>query len=49
MSSTAAYDDTYTAETPYGTPFIDIDPVIGALDYPDWMAVNYPGEAFPAA
>mgnify|MGYP002624324517 CR=1 FL=1 len=49
MSSTAAYDDTYTAETPYSTPFIDIDPVIGALDYPDWMAVNYPGEAFPAA
>lgn len=49
MSSTAAYEDTYTAETPYNTPFIDINPVIGALDYPDWMAANYPGEAFPAA
>lgn len=49
MSSTAAYDDTYIAETPYGIPFVDINPVIGALDYPDWMTANYPGEAFPAA
>lgn len=47
MASTAAYDDTYTAETPYNTPFIDINPVIGAMDYPDWMAANYPDEAFP--
>ena len=49
MSSTPAMEDTYTAASPYIAPFIDINPVIGAMDYPDWMAANHPGEAFPAA
>jgi hypothetical protein len=49
MSSTPAMEDTYAAASPYIAPFIDINPVIGAMDYPDWMAANYPGEAFPAA
>ncbi len=48
MASTPAYADTYAAENPYGIPFIDINPVIGALDYADWMGANYPGEAFSA-
>ena len=48
MASTAAYDDTYAAENPYGIPFIDINPVIGAMDYADWMGANYPGETFAA-
>ena len=49
MSSTPAMEDTYAAASPYIAPFIDINPVIGAMDYPDWMAANYPGEAFPTA
>lgn len=49
MSGTPAYEDTYAAASPYIAPFIDINPVIGAMDYPDWMNANYPGEAFPAA
>ena len=47
--STPAYEDTYAAETPYGTPFVDINPVIGAMDYPDWMGANHPGVTFPTA
>lgn len=49
MASTPAYDDTYAAENPYGIPFVDINSVIGAMDYADWMAANYPGETFPTA
>ncbi len=49
MSGTAAMEDTYAAASPYIAPFIDINSVIGAMDYPDWMAENYPGEDFPAA
>jgi len=48
MSTTPALEDTYAVDNPYGIPFVDINPVIGAMDYPDWMAANYPGEAFPA-
>ncbi len=48
MATTPAYDDTYAAENPYGIPFIDINPVIGAMDYADWMAANYPGVEFSA-
>ena len=40
-------EDIYAAETPYVAPFCDINSVIGALDYPDWMAENYAGESFP--
>ena len=39
-------DDIYTATNPYGIPFCDINSVIGAMDYVDWMATNYPGETF---
>ena len=49
MSGTNAMADTYTAASPYIAPFIDINPVIGAMDYPDWMAAFHPGETFPAA
>ncbi len=49
MSGTAAMEDTYAAASPYIAPFIDINPVIGAMDYADWMTANYPGEEFPAA
>lgn len=48
MVTTPALDDTYAATDPYNAPFIDINPVIGSMDYADWMAANYPGEAFPA-
>ena len=41
--------DTYAAASPYIAPFIDINSVIGAMDYPDWMAAYHPDEAFPAA
>ena len=41
-------EDIYTAETPYVAPFCDINSVIGAMDYPDWMNANYPGVAFAA-
>lgn len=40
-------DDIYAAASPYIAPFSDINPVIGAMDYPDWMNANYPGESFP--
>ena len=42
-------DDIYAAASPYIAPFSDINPVIGAMDYADWMAANYPGESFPTA
>lgn len=42
-------DDIYAAASPYIAPFSDINPVIGAMDYADWMAANYPGESFPEA
>lgn len=42
-------DDIYAAASPYIAPFSDINPVIGAMDYGDWMAENYPGEDFPTA
>ena len=41
--------DIYDATTPDAQVFIDIVPVIGAVDYATWMGANYPGEAFPAA
>ena len=41
--------DIYAADTPYNQTFLDIVPVIGAMDYATWMAANYAGEAFPAA
>lgn len=41
--------DIYAAASPYIAPFSDINPVIGAMDYADWMAANYPGESFPTA
>lgn len=42
-------DDIYAAASPYIAPFSDINSVIGAMDYADWMTANYAGEAFPAA
>ncbi|MCD8008807.1 MAG: hypothetical protein LUF68_07750, partial [Clostridiales bacterium] len=42
-------DDIYAAASPYIAPFSDINSVIGAMDYGDWMAENYPGEDFPTA
>lgn len=42
-------DDIYAAASPYIAPFSDINPVIGAMDYTDWMAATYPGEGFPEA
>ncbi len=42
-------DDIYAAASPYIAPFSDINPVIGAMDYADWMAANYPSETFPEA
>ncbi len=42
-------DDIYNAASPYIAPFVDINPVIGALDYPEWMEANHPGEAYPDA
>ncbi len=42
-------EDIYDAASPYIAPFVDINPVIGALDYPDWMQANHPGEAYPDA
>lgn len=47
MMGQGAYEDTYSATDPYGIPFVDINAPIGAMDYPDWMSANYPGEAFP--
>ena len=41
-------DDIYAAASPYIAPFADINSVIGAADYADWMAENYAGEEFPA-
>ncbi len=40
-------DDIYAAASPYIAPFSDINEIIGALDYADWMAANYAGEDFP--
>ena len=42
-------EDIYAAASPYIAPFSDINVVIGAMEYADWMAANYPGETFPAA
>ncbi len=42
-------DDIYAAASPYIAPFSDINSVIGAMDYGDWMAANYAGEDYPAA
>jgi hypothetical protein len=42
-------EDIYAAASPYIAPFSDINSVIGAQDYADWMGANYPGETFPAA
>lgn len=42
-------DDIYVAASPYIAPFSDINPVIGAMDYADWMTATYPGESFPEA
>ena len=47
MMGQGAYEDTFAADNPYGIPFVDINEPIGAMDYPDWMAANYPGETFP--
>ena len=49
MSGTNAYADAYAAASPYIAPFVDVNPVIGAMDYDVWMNTYYPGEAFPAA
>ena len=41
-------EDIYTATNPYGIPFCDINIVIGAMSYVDWMAANYPGVEYSA-
>ncbi len=46
MSTMGAYEDAMAATNPYGIPYVDVNSVIGALDYPDWMAANHPGVAF---
>ncbi len=46
MSTMGAYEDAMAATTPYGIPYVDVNSVIGALDYPDWMAENHPGVSF---